>query len=110
MFDPLFDVAPPEAEVFTDPKPQWPFASIAPCIDSGHRHTEIVGEFLDGDKPVVVFHAVMMVGTLSTHSHSPSQYVIACLKTTGLVDMVASGAFDLESAVSGLFREVWEGF
>jgi len=57
MFDPLFDVAPPEAEVFTDPKPQWPFASVAPCIDGGHRHTEIVGEFLDGEEPFVVFHA-----------------------------------------------------
>ncbi|MGF1617249.1 MAG: hypothetical protein ACFCU2_05505 [Acidimicrobiia bacterium] len=31
-------------------------------------------------------------------------------KDNGLVDVIASGAVDLESAVSGLVREVWEGF
>jgi hypothetical protein len=60
MIDPLFDVAPPEAEVFTDPESQWAFASVAPGIDGGHRHTEVLGELVDGQQPIWGFHALIL--------------------------------------------------
>jgi hypothetical protein len=49
---PLVDVAGSVAEVFADPKPWWTFMSVAPGVDGGHRHTEVLGEFLDGEQSI----------------------------------------------------------
>ena len=52
MIDPRLDIPRPVPEVFADPKPWWTFMSVAPGVDGGDRHTEVLGEFLDGEQSI----------------------------------------------------------
>jgi hypothetical protein len=52
VIEPLFDVVPPEAHMSTDAESGGTFVSVSPRVDGGDRHPEVVGEFLDGEKPI----------------------------------------------------------
>ena len=58
--DPLLDVAPSVAEVFTYPEAGWTLSAVAPAVESCHRHVEVVGELLNGEQRVGWFHRVML--------------------------------------------------
>jgi hypothetical protein len=44
----------------TDAESGWAFVSVSPCVDGGDRHSEVVGEFLDREKPIEMFHPPSM--------------------------------------------------
>ena len=56
VVDPAFDVAPSEAEMSADPETGWSSPAIAPRVDGGYRHLEIVGQVFNGEQPIDVFH------------------------------------------------------
>jgi len=58
LFDPVLDIRPSVSDVATDPEPRWSFPLIPPLVEGGNRHAEIVGELLDGEEPVPLFHTV----------------------------------------------------
>ncbi len=69
VFDPLCDVGPPVADVSAYSESWWSLSSVSPLVEGGYRDSEIVGEFLDGEEPVVVFHAL-------DHRSAPSQLTL----------------------------------
>jgi len=72
--DPLLDVAPPEADMATDAKSGWTFVSVSPCVDGGDRHSQVVGEFLDCEKPIEMFHGLSMLSNPLTRIPLPIQF------------------------------------
>ena len=74
--DPLLDVAPPEADVSTDAESGWTFVSVSPCVDGGDGHSQVVGEFLDREKPIELFHGLSMPSNPLTRIPLPIQ--LAC--------------------------------
>ena len=60
IVEPPFNVAPPEAHVSTDAKAGWTFVSVSPRVDGRYGHSEVVGEFLDSEKPIETFHPLSM--------------------------------------------------
>jgi hypothetical protein len=69
MLDPVLDVLPSIADMSAYSEAWWSFASIPPLVESGYRHSEIVGELLNVDKPVVTLHAL-------DHRWAPSQFTL----------------------------------
>lgn len=59
LFDPLFDVGPPVAEVFADPESGWPFPAVPPLVEGGDRYAQVVGEFPHVDQPVLTVHTAI---------------------------------------------------
>lgn len=55
--DPLVDVGAPVAEVFSDPKPWWAVAAVAPRVDGGDRNVEEVGKVLCREQWFETLHA-----------------------------------------------------
>jgi hypothetical protein len=61
-FDPLLHIAPAVPEVLTHPKPRRALASVPPLVQGGRRHAEVVGEFLDAQQPLELFHTEIVGG------------------------------------------------
>ena len=78
--DPLLDVAPPEADMSSDAKPGWAFVSVSPCVDGGDGHSQVIGEFLDREKPIEVFHGLSMPPNPLTRVPLPSNLPVICLR------------------------------
>ena len=55
--DPALYVGGPVADVFADPESGRANAGIAPGIEGGNRHVEVVGELPGGEKPIQDVHA-----------------------------------------------------
>jgi hypothetical protein len=58
--DPVLDVTPSEPEVSTDPEPGWAFTAVAPPVDGGDGHSQVGGEFLDGEERLERFHLLIL--------------------------------------------------
>lgn len=75
VVEPLLDVTPPEANVSADAESGWTLVSVSPCVDGGDRHSQVVGEFLDGEKAIEVFHGLSMPSNPLTRIPLPIQFV-----------------------------------
>ena len=58
--DPVGDVAGAESEVSTDPESGWAFTAVAPPVDGGDGHSQVGGEFLDGEERLERFHLLIL--------------------------------------------------
>jgi len=54
VLDPQFDVDPAVAEMLAGPEADGAFSAVAPCVEGLDWDVEEVGEFVCGEKPVVV--------------------------------------------------------
>ena len=43
-----------------DAKSGWTFVSVSPCVDGGDGHSQVIGEFLDCQEPIEMFHGLSM--------------------------------------------------
>jgi hypothetical protein len=74
VFDPAFDVGPAVADVSAGPEADGTFSAVAPCVEGLDWDVEEVGEFVCGEKTVVVVvHGRIMrvdpVGRVSFRCH-----------------------------------------
>jgi len=58
VLDPLLDVAPAIADMSAYSEAWRSLTSIPPLVEGGYRHSEVIGELLDGGEPVLVFHVL----------------------------------------------------
>lgn len=56
MFDPLLHVAPPVTDMSAHSETGRPFSAVAPLVEGGDGDAEVLGELLDSDELVPVFH------------------------------------------------------
>ena len=76
LLDPGLNFAPSVPEVSPDAETWWPFPAVPPLIERGDRHSEIVGELLDSEESVHVFHTV-------DHGSHPVE-PLSCIAIAGL--------------------------
>ena len=57
ILNPFLDIAPPVADMSTHSETGRPFSAVTPLVEGGDGDTEVFGKVLDGEQPVLVFHA-----------------------------------------------------
>jgi hypothetical protein len=78
LADPLFDVAPPESEVFAYPEAGRTTVAVTPRVDGGERYVEVVGEFLGAEEPTTCTHVTCRFFPVS-HDYSYIRVSISIL-------------------------------
>ena len=58
--DPVFDVTPSETKVPPNSEAGWASPAVAPPVDGGDGHSQVGGEFWDGEERFERFHILIL--------------------------------------------------